>query len=241
MEQALNCLIVEDEPLAAEIIQDYIQQVSFLHLVAICEDALYATELLKTQQIDVLFLDIHLPKLRGLDFLKTLNHAPQVILTTAYQQYALASYEFNVVDYLLKPIDFPRFLQAVNKLTLEKPLHDDRVTNNPPLVAEKVRPFYFFNVNKERVKVYFDEITHIESLKEYIKIHTLTTAIVTKFQLGELSDLLPSGKFIRIHRSYMISLEKVAAYTPAQVTIKGKTLPIGRSYRENVMNYLASL
>lgn len=227
----LKCLIIEDEPLAAEILADYIKDAPGLALAGICPDALYAMEFLQKETVDVLFLDIHLPKLKGLDFLKTLYNPPQVVLTTAYHQYALESYDLNVVDYLLKPIEFSRFLKAVQKLQK----HD---TAAVPVIPEKERAFYFFNVNKKRVKIFFDEILYIESLKEYVRIFTLDQSIVTKFQLGEIHELLNDQNFLRIHRSFIVAKDKIEAYTATDIEISNKTLPIGRSYREEVMKTL---
>lgn len=229
----LRCLIIEDEPLAAEILRDYIRDAPGLELAGICPDALFAMEFLQKEKVDVIFLDIHLPKLKGLDFLKVLPDPPQVILTTAYHQYALDSYEFNVIDYLLKPIEFSRFLKAVQKL--QKPAL--AATTN----EEKERAFYFFNVNKKRVKVYFDEILYIESLKEYVRIFLSDNrSIVTKFQLGEVESLLNNPNFLRIHRSFLVAKNKIEAYTAMDVEITGKTIPIGRSYREEVWQQLQS-
>ena len=223
----LRCLIVEDEPIAAEVLQDYISQVPHLDLVGICADAIYALETLQQQQVDVIFLDIHLPKLKGLDFIKTLKNPPQIILTTAYHQYALQGYELDVVDYLLKPIEFSRFLKAVNKLKTEE------VKHQPPVIpVETSRPFAFFTVNKQKVKVFFDEIIYIESLKEYVRIHTPTQQLVTLSQMGEMEQLLPARDFLRIHRSYLISRAKVEAYSASEIIVGGIALPIGRSYKE---------
>ncbi|MFN7115570.1 MAG: LytR/AlgR family response regulator transcription factor [Saprospiraceae bacterium] len=228
-----TCLIIEDEPLAAEILRDYINDAPGLVLAGICPDALFAMEFLKNNKVDVIFLDIHLPKLKGLDFLKVLPDPPQVILTTAYHQYALDSYEYDVVDYLLKPIEFSRFLKAVQKL--QKPIENQADT------TEKERAFYFFNVNKKRVKIYLDEILYIESLKEYVRIFLPgNRSIVTKFQLGEVDTLLNNPNFIRIHRSFLVAKDKIEAYTATDIEIGGKMLPIGRSYREEVLQKLGS-
>jgi len=228
----LRCLIVEDEPIAAEVLQDYIAQVPHLELAAVCPDAIYALEELQRQAIDVLFLDIHLPKLKGLDFLQTLKNPPQVILTTAYHQYALQGYELDIVDYLLKPFPFSRFLKAVNKLA--KPAGPAPVAQAEP----PARSFHFFTVNKQKVKVFFDEILYIESLKEYVRIHTLDKQWVTQHQLGEMEQLLPAGAFLRIHRSFLVAVEKIEAFSATEVTINGQALPIGRSYKELVMRRL---
>lgn len=227
--QQLNCIIVEDEPLAAEVLQDYVTQVPFLHLKGICTDALYAMELLQKEKIGLMFLDIHLPKLKGLDFLKTLHKPPQVIITTAYHEYALRGYEHNVVDYLLKPVEFSRFLQAVNKLnTTPSPA---AVLNKP---ARPEKEFFFFNVSKKKVKVLLDEILYIESLKEYIRVVTKEKTIITKFQLGQIEELLSKKNFLRIHRSFIVAKDKVDAFTATEVEINNKQLPIGRSYKELV-------
>lgn len=232
--QLYNCIIVEDEPLAAEVLQDYIRQVSFLNLKTSCSDAIFALEILQREKIDLIFLDIHLPKLKGLDFLKTLKHPPQVIVTTAYHEYALQGYEFNVVDYLIKPIEFSRFLTAVNKLKNESGIVAVP-QKNPP---ESERKFLFFNVSKKRVKIYFDEVLYIESLKEYIRIYTRTKNILTKFQLGEVEELLDKSNFIRVHRSFIVAKDKIEAFTATDLEINGKMIPIGRSYKELVLAVL---
>ena len=231
--QQYNCIIVEDEPLAAEVLQDYVMQVPFLNLKGVCTDALYAMEMLQKEKIDLMFLDIHLPKLKGLDFLKTLQKKPQVIITTAYHEYALQGYEHNVLDYLLKPVEFSRFLQAVNKLNSPAP--------SIAVINEFARPekeFLFFNVSKKKVKILLDDILYIESLKEYIRVVTKEKTIITKFQLGQVEDLLSKNNFLRIHRSFIVAKDKVNAFTATDVEINNKQLPIGRSYKEQVQSEL---
>jgi DNA-binding LytR/AlgR family response regulator len=233
--QKYSCLIVEDEPLAAEVLQDYIRQIPFLELKTICSDAIYAMEMLQKENIDLIFLDIHLPKLKGLDFLKTLKNAPQIIITSAYQEYALQGYELNVLDYLLKPIEFSRFLMAVNKLKQQQ--HSPRPSSMlTPVAAE--RPYLFFNVSKKQVKVFLDEILYIESLKEYIRITAKDKSILTKFQLGQIEELLTKNNFIRIHRSFIVAKDKIEAFSAIEVDINGKQIPIGRSYKELVLSNL---
>jgi DNA-binding LytR/AlgR family response regulator len=225
-----NCIIVEDEPLAAEVIRDYILQVPFLQLKGICTDALYAMDLLQKEKIDLVFLDIHLPKLKGLDFIKALKKPPQIIITSAYQEYALQGYELNVVDYLLKPIEFNRFVMAVNKLK-----ERDIVEASPTPVPVTERASLFFNVSKKRVKMYIDEILFIESLKEYIRITTKDKSILTKFQLGQIEEMLAKNGFIRVHRSFLVAKNKIDAFSATDVEINGRQIPIGRSYKELVM------
>ncbi|MEP7322707.1 MAG: response regulator transcription factor [Saprospiraceae bacterium] len=228
--QQYHCLIVEDEPLAAEVLRDYILQVPSLILKGICNDAIFALEILEREPIDLIFLDIHLPKLKGLDFIKTLKHPPNIIIITAYNEYALKGYEHNVVDYLLKPVEFSRFLMAINKL--RHGLVTYEAGESTKISPE--RKYLFFNVTKKKVKVYLDEILYIESLKEYIRIVTPHNSIVTKFQLGQVEELLAKNNIIRIHRSFLVAKDKIQAYTATDVEINGKEIPIGRSYKEMV-------
>jgi DNA-binding LytR/AlgR family response regulator len=231
--EKLNCIIVEDEPLAAEVLDDYVKQVPYLNLVAICSDAMYALEVLRKGNIKVVFLDIHLPGLKGNEFLKTLKDPPQVIITTAYRDYAIEGYELNVTDYLVKPINFNRFLMAVNKL---KPRSAEE-TAVPALSAQE-RDHFFFNVNKKKVKMYLDDILYVESLKEYVRITARDKSILTKYQLGEIEELLSKSNFIRVHRSFLVAKEKIDAFSATDVEIGGKHIPIGRNYKEQVHSLL---
>lgn len=232
--QKYSCIIVEDEPLAAEVLEDYIKQVPFLQLRGICSDAIYAMEMLQKEKIDLIFLDIHLPKLKGFDFIKALKNPPQVIITSAYQDYALQGYELNVVDYLLKPIEFSRFLMAVNKLKQTalplSPVH------SMPATAERMH--FFFNVSKKKVRVFLDEILYVESMKEYIRIVTRDRSILTKFQIGQIEELLARNNFLRVHRSFIVAKDKIEAFTATDVEVGGKAIPIGRSYKELVVSVL---
>jgi DNA-binding LytR/AlgR family response regulator len=231
--QVLNCLIVEDEPLAADLIKDYIRQVPGLELKGACEDAVCAMEKLRTEKIDLIFLDINLPKLSGIDFLKTIKNNYHVIFTTAYHQFALDGYELNVVDYLMKPIEFSRFLLAVNKAF-------DRagMKNEEPTTEKK---HYFFNVDKKRIKVFAEDILYIESLKDYIRIFTTEKSIVTKFQIGEIEKFLEEDYFLRIHKSFVVNAGKINSYTASQVEIGKVTLPIGRTYKDQVEDFFDRL
>ncbi|MCB9305802.1 MAG: response regulator transcription factor [Lewinellaceae bacterium] len=229
--KTFNCLIVEDEPLAAGILEDYIRQIPFLRLVGKCGDALNALEVLREASIDVLFLDIHLPGLKGLDFLRSLPHPPQTILTTAYHDYALEGYDLGVVDYLLKPIDLERFVKAVQKL--KQPAAGT--------VASPERLFQFFNVNKKMVRVWLDEIRYVESLKEYVRIYLPEEkSIVTKIHLGDLCEMFDGYGFLRIHRSYMVALRHIEAFTASEITVERKDIPIGRQYKDSVTEALQS-
>lgn len=224
----MTALIVEDEPLAAGVLEDYIRQVPWLRFAGRCADALAAYEALQQQPVDVIFLDIHLPGLKGLDFLRSLPHPPQAILTTAYHEYALDGYDLNVVDYLLKPIDFERFLRAVQKLKL------------PPATATvPERAFHFFNVNKKMVRVWLDDILSAESIKDYVRLRLRDgSSLVTKGQLSDLEQRLAGRHFVRAHRSFLVGLRHVEAFTATELYVGGLAVPIGRQYQEAVQEAL---
>lgn len=229
--EKFNCIIIEDEPLAAEVLQDYISEVPFLELKAVCADAIYAMEVMQKEKIEAIFLDIHLPRLKGLDFIKTLSHPPQIIITSAYRDYAIEGFELNVTDYLVKPINFNRFLTAVNKLRSQSP---QLIAGGHIAASSAERPYLFFNVNKRRIKVYLDEILYIESKREYIDIVTKSRSLLTKLPLGEVEELLTKNNFIRVHRSFIVAKQKIDAFTAAEIEINGKEIPIGRNYKELV-------
>jgi two-component system, LytTR family, response regulator len=220
----IKCIIVEDEPLAAKVLADYVAQVPFLALGGIFKDALLATEYLRDNQVDLIFLDIHLPKLKGLAFLKTLTASPAVIITTAYHQYAVEGFDLSVTDYLLKPIEFERFLVAVNKV---KATPTEKVS-----ASSALKDHLFLNVQKKKVKILLADILYIESQREYIKIVTIKKEYLSKMSTHEMEDLLPANHFKRIHRSFIVSVNKIDAYTAEAVEINGIALPIGRGYKE---------
>lgn len=212
----IKCIVIEDEPLAAKVMQEYIAGIAFLELGGVFKDAILAAEFLLKNEVDLIFLDIHLPRLKGMAFLRTLTHPPAVIVTTAYHQYAVEGFELNVTDYLLKPIEFERFLTAVNKVALDK---------------QTSRDFIFVNVQKRKVKILFQEILYVESQREYIKIVTQRGEYLSKMSTNEIEELLPGHQFKRIHRSYIVSVTQIDAYTAEEVEIKGMSIPIGRGYK----------
>ncbi len=220
----IKCIIIEDEPLAVKILSDYILQVPFLEIAGKFKDAILAADYLRDHNVDLIFLDIHLPKLKGMAFLKTLTNPPAVIVTTAYHQYAVEGFELNVTDYLLKPFEFERFLVAVNKVkSIPK---DEQVLN-----GDNEKDFIFLNVNKKKVKILFPEIVYIESQREYIKIVTTKKTYISKISTKEIESVLPSNLFKRIHRSFIISLDKIESYNAETVEVNGISIPIGRGYR----------
>lgn len=218
----LKCIVVEDEPLARKILEGYMLRVPFLELRGSFEDAIDAMEYMREHSIDLMFLDIHLPEVKGLTFLKTLTNPPAVIITTAHHEYALQGYELNVVDYLLKPFEFERFLAAVNKVKTHR---------------ETAKDYLFVNVQLKKVKIFFAEILYVESQKEYVKITTHDNSYLTKMSTHEIEELLPADLFKRIHRSYIIAIHKVRSYNSEIVEIEGKQIPVGRGYK-NVLSLL---
>jgi two-component system, LytTR family, response regulator len=216
----VSCIIVEDEPLAAKVLQDYVAEVPFLELKGWFKDAILASEFLRENSVDLIFLDIHLPKLKGMAFLKTLQHPPAVIITTAYHQYAVEGFDLNVTDYLLKPVEFERFLVAVSKVTPETKEGE-----------KESKDYLFINVQKKKVKILFPEILYIESQREYVKIVTAKKEFLSKMSTHEIESLLPSNLFKRIHRSFIVSVPRIESYTTEEVEINGVTIPVGRDYR----------
>ncbi|MBV8255145.1 MAG: response regulator transcription factor [Chitinophaga sp.] len=217
----IKCIIIEDEPLAAKVLKDYVSEVHFLQLQGVFKDAILASEFLMKNETDLIFLDIHLPKLKGMAFLRTLANPPAVIVTTAYHQYAVEGFSLNVTDYLLKPFEFERFFTAVNKVNADY----NRKLAEP-------RDFIFVNVQKRKVKIPFAEILYIESQKEYIKIVTTKAEYLSKMSTTEMEDLLPAHIFKRIHRSFIVSVNHIDAYTAEMVEIKGIAIPVGRGYKD---------
>ncbi|SRX55580.1 LytTR family DNA-binding domain-containing protein [Aequorivita sp. CIP111184] len=226
----IRCLVVEDEPLATDVMVDFISQVPFLILEKTCTDALAAMKILNERKIDLIFLDIHLPKLKGLDFLSTLKNPPMIIITTAYHEFALKSYDYHVLDYLLKPIEFSRFMVAVQKAASQ--------TNKEVFtIEETAKDGLFFTVNKKKARVAFHSIIYIESQRENVKIVTETNILQTRIAISELEKQLPDS-FVRIHRSYIASKQKIDFVEGQEIEIRGKRLPIGRSYKNEVHSAL---
>lgn len=231
----LRCLIVDDEPLALDVLELYIGSVEGLQVAARCENALQAFRVLQQQPIDLLFLDITMPKLLGTDFLRTLRNPPPVIITTAYREYALDGYELDVIDYLLKPIPFDRFLRAVGKV-LKTP--DGPMGQKDPAQHSKAG-FLFFRADRKLVKVQTSDILYVESLKDYVRIITSASKpLVVKQTISALEAMLPADQFVRVHRSFIAAAAHIATYTPRHVEVAGHELPIGRLYQKEVERVL---
>jgi two-component system, LytTR family, response regulator len=222
--QKIRCLIVEDEPLAVRVLKDYINQELHLELVDVFKDAISANTFLQTTKVDLIFLDIHLPKLRGLDFLKSLLNPPVVIVTTAYHQYAIEGFELNVADYLMKPISFKRFTTAVNKAV--------KLIKSNETSKENSTDAIYLNVNRRKVKILLNDIFYVESKREYVMIATLKDEYISKVSTTELEEMLPPERFRRIHRSFIIAINKISSYSKENVEIKGRNIPIGKNFRK---------
>lgn len=230
----LACLIVDDEPLAVRLISSYIQQVPGLEIAAACNNAIDAFKILREQKIDLLFLDIKMPKLIGTDFLRSISNPPKVIFITAYRDYALDGYELDIVDYLLKPVSFTRFMKAVSKATKLISLDNNLSSKNSEPNSNK-NSFLYFKINKEMQKVLLHEILFIESCKEYVKLHLENgKPLLVKQSISALQKLLSPHRFLRVHRSYIVAIEKISSYNSTYVTIDNHKIPIGRLYKNEV-------
>jgi DNA-binding LytR/AlgR family response regulator len=232
----LNVLIVDDEPLALDVLETYISQMAQLNLVQRCSNALEANEALKANDIDLMFLDIQMPQLTGIDFVKTLSKPPMVVFTTAYPNYAIQGFDLNALDYLLKPISLERFVKAVNKAVE----HAEMIQrDNAPAPAIESLEFFFVKADKKLVKVNFDDMIYIEGLKDYVIIRLVHGRVITLQTMKSLEDKLPHGRFKRIHRSYIVAMDKIMAIEGNMVEVqekeRPKLLPIGKNYRDELL------
>ncbi len=227
-----KCLIVDDEPLACEIIASFLERFDDFEVQGVVHNAVEAFQILKNRKIDLVFLDIQMPKITGIDFLKTLNSRPEVIITTAYRNYAVESFELEVLDYLLKPIAFERFMASINRFYKQKSLG---ISLSKQAEGREKQPSYFYvKENKRMVKIEFFDLFYIESIKDYIKLHTSEKLVITKIPIGNIEEKLPQDIFLRIHRSFIVNIKKIEAFTSFNILINGDEIPIGRSYKNSV-------
>jgi DNA-binding LytR/AlgR family response regulator len=236
----IRCLVIEDEQPAMDILRNHILGVEALELAGTCHNAVEALSFLQSNSVDLLFLDIQMPHILGTNFIRTFKNPPKVIFTTAYRKYAVEGFELDAVDFLLKPISFDRFLKAVNKilqLNLQGSLSDSNSTDDTKVATQS---FLYFRSDRKMVKVLLNEILYIEGLRDYIKIYTTSKVIVTKHQLASLEEMLPADAFLRIHRSFIVSINKIDSFNSESVEVAKKELPIGRMYRHNVNKLLNS-
>ncbi len=236
----INCLIVEDEPLARNLMTAYVEKIPYLNLLQACSNPLEAIDFLRENHVDILFLDVQMPEITGITLLKILQKKPLVILTTAYSEYALEGYEHDVMDYLLKPITFERFLKAVEKAHA-------RLSNmqNTTVIQEKninttdnIQPFIFVKDGTKLVKIKLSDILYVEGLKDYVTIHTRTQKVVTLQRLKILEEELPENKFIRIHNSFIVAFEAIDAIEKEKVQIGSVFIPISDTYRKSFKEFI---
>lgn len=230
-----KCLIVDDEPLAIKVVKNHLQSFEDIEIIAECSNAIETDKYLREHNIDLIFLDIEMPKISGFDFLKSLKKQPKVIIITAYRNYALKGYEYDIVDYLLKPVSFDRFYKAMNKFYKQQKDTDLQVFDEG---AKTNKPFVYFNEDKTIHKIYLDDILYLESFREYIKVHAVDKSVMTKLPISKIEEKLKDHEFIRIHKSFIVSVSKVKSFNSRVININDNELPIGRTYKDAVMKVL---
>ncbi|MBC8046154.1 MAG: response regulator transcription factor [Fimbriimonadaceae bacterium] len=235
MSRKIKCLIVDDEPLAQQVIETYIVKLNTLELVKKCNNAMEAFEALQQHTIDVMFLDVQMPVITGIEFLRSLKNTPHIILTTAYPNFALEGFELNVTDYLLKPISFERFLKAVNKVTEKISAQNYSATAEP-----NNQPDYLFvKENSKLVRINFSDIDHIECMKDYAKIFTKQRMIVTHHTMKKFEEVLPSEIFIRVHKSYIVAMPSILSIYGNMIETPKTKIPIGANYKDELMKVIS--
>ena len=230
----LRCVVVDDEPLAITIIEGHLKKIPYIEIIGKFDNAIPVYEFLKENVVDLLFLDIEMPNITGIDFLKSLSSPPSVIFTTANKNHAIEGFDLNVEDYILKPITFERLFKSVNRVY--ENINREKKTEKP-----ESDEFLYLKENKKMVKVYFKNILYLESIKDYVKVVTLRKTVITKQQLSYFESLLNNNKFLRIHRSFIVATDKIDAYSLSGIDIGNMELPIGRKYKESVINALENL
>ena len=229
----IKCIIVEDETLAQQVIESHLQKADRFELVGVCKNALEAEDVLNKKEVDLIFLDIQLPGMSGLNFLRSLQNPPLVVLTTAYAEYALESYEFNVIDYLLKPISFERFSKTINKIV------DGRLFTHVPKEKDRLTVDHIFiKSNSKFFKVNFSEIIYVEGMKDYLKVHTAEYRLITHQTMNDMEKILPQKQFMRVHKSYIVAVPYIRSIYGNSIELEKVTIPIGNSYKDKVINLI---
>ncbi|KWW41778.1 MAG: LytTR family DNA-binding domain-containing protein [bacterium] len=234
MKEKYNVIIVDDEYLAQKLLQDYVSKMDTLQLVATCSNAFEAMNALKNNQVDIMFLDIQMPDLTGLELVKSLEHKPSIIFTTAYSEYAVDAFNLSVVDYLLKPFDFPRFVQAVNK-AIGAELPKTKGDELPHDTISRSNDFITVKADYKLYKINYDDLLFIEGQHEYVTFHTTQRRITALFALKDLEEILPKDKFVRVHKSYIVSFKQIQDLDKSDVTVAGTKIPVGASYRDELL------
>lgn len=235
--EKIKCIVVDDEPLARDIMENFISRVDVLHHISSCASAYEAFNVLQKNIIDIIFLDVYMPELTGLDFLRDLTPKPLVIFTTAYSNHALEAYNLDAIDYLLKPIEFSRFLKAVGKAVNHlKPFNGNKIGKE--ITTVQPDSFIYLKVEKKIQKIYLKNILYIESLKNYVKIKSIKREIIAHKTISSVMENLPPKQFLRVHRSFIVAIDQIDAFSPVEIEIKGAKIPIGRKFKETVKSYL---
>lgn len=231
-----KCLIVDDEPLAIRVIATHVSKIPSLELVGTCNNAVEALDALMKKAVDIVFLDIEMPEITGIDLIKSMKKIPAVIFTTAYRDFALDAYELDAIDYLLKPISFERFFKAISKYYQWKGV--DQLEVRGGKADEQEESFIYVRSDRKVVKIILSDILYIESLKDYVKIHTDHDLVITKEKISKLEEKLPERQFIRTHRSFLVAVKSINAFTAETIEIKNCEIPIGRTYKSSVLAFL---
>lgn len=233
MATPINCILVDDEPVALDIMESHLSKIEDINILARCSNATEAFNVISKENIHLIFLDINMPGISGISFARSINKDLQVIFTTAYREYAVDGFDLHAADYLLKPISFERLLDAINNY--RKNHSEKEITK----IAEREAEFIFVKIDRQMVKIDFEELIYIESYADYLKIHLLNDTKITRETISAIEEKLPSSKFLRTHRSFIVSIPKIESYTNEQVVIRQKSIPISRSFKEQVLEKLA--
>ena len=237
MSKKIRCIIVDDEPMAREILESHLQKIETIEVVALCKNAIEAFNVISSQPIDLVFLDINMPEISGLSFAKSINNSVKVIFTTAYREYAVDGFDLQAVDYLLKPISFGRLMQSINKyLSENQQVNFDEPAHIEPEKSESI----FVRSDRKMIKINFPEILYIESLADYIKIHLVDKTVVTRETISSIEAKLSQQDFLRVHRSFIVAVNAINSFTSEIIEIGKKQIPVSRSYKDVVLQKLQS-
>ena len=238
MNEKYNVIIVDDEYLAQKLLQDYVSKVESLQLVATCSNAFEAMDVLNNHRVDIMLLDIQMPDLTGLELVRSLDKKPSVIFTTAYSEYAVDAFNLAVADYLLKPFDFPRFIQAINKAIGQVPAKSENAPQPAADTVSKSNDFITVKADYKLYKINYDDLLFIEGQHEYVTFHTTQRRITALFALKDLEEMLPKDRFVRVHKSYIVSFNHIQDLDKSDVTVMGNKIPVGASYRDELLTRL---
>lgn len=235
MSKTIRCLIVDDEPMAREILENHLTRIDSIEIAGSCKNAIEAFNLMNSENIDLIFLDINMPEISGLSFAKSINKKIKIIFTTAYREYALEGFDLKAVDYLLKPISFERLFQSIQKFKNENLSFSQEEIRD---VTDENADFFFVRADRKMIKINFSELEYVESLADYVKIHSKDKVIISRETISSIEAKLPKKDFLRVHRSFIVSISKIESFTNEFIEIRNKAIPISRSYKNDVKHRL---